>query len=224
VRLFKSKTPASAVTDNGRHGEDPGKISTVATPDLPIHPAAEAFPLMSESELRELADDIKTNGLAHAIVRDAGMILDGRNRLAACEIAGVEPRFEEYTGKDPVAYVISANIHRRHLTTDQKREVIAKLLKADPSKSNRWLAAPLGVDGKTVGRVRDQMEARGALPHVAKRTDTKGRKQPARRKKTKRAPPAPAVHLNEVPATPVPANDIMSPVPDGAPIRESGWR
>ena len=143
---------------------------------------------MSDSELRELADDIKTNGLAHAIVRDVGMILDGRNRLAACEIAGVEPRFEEYTGDDPVAYVISANIHRRHLTTDQKREVIAKLLAANPEKSNRWLAAPLGVDDKTVASVPRDLEQLRKIPQLKKTICKDGKKRTTQRKKTK--PPA----------------------------------
>lgn len=60
------------------------------SPAVGIHPAADAFPLMSPSELQELADDIKANGLACAIMRDKdGTILDGRNRLAACEIAEV---------------------------------------------------------------------------------------------------------------------------------------
>ena len=74
-----------------------------------IHPAAEAWPMLPEPDLRRLAADIKKNGLQFPIVLDpAGLVLDGRNRLAACKIAGVEPDFENYSG-DPVAYVLSAN-------------------------------------------------------------------------------------------------------------------
>ncbi len=91
-------------------------------------PIPEAFPQMAAPELRELADDIKANGLAHAVVRDgAGTILDGRNRLAACEIAGIAPRFEEYKGDNPVGFIISANLRRRHLNESQRALVASKL-------------------------------------------------------------------------------------------------
>jgi ParB-like chromosome segregation protein Spo0J len=148
------------------------------------HPAAELFPLMTKDELRTLADDIKKNGLVSPIVRTKdGVILDGRNRLAACEIAGVKPRFEEYIDKDPVAFIVSANIHRRHLTTTQKRELVGKLLKLNSEKSDRQIATAIKVDHKTVAKERRKKEARGEIPHVAKRADAKGRKQPASKPK-----------------------------------------
>jgi hypothetical protein len=82
---------------------------------------------------------------------------------------------------DPYTYVISANIHRRHLTAEQKRELIAKLLKAKPEASDRQTATAIKVDHKTVGAVRADLEGRGEIPHVSTRTDTSGRKQTARR-------------------------------------------
>lgn len=87
---------------------------------MTIHPVANLFPILSKDELRELADDIKANGLQQAIVMQGGTLLDGRNRLAACELAGVKPTFTEYTGESPVAFIIGVNLHRRHLTTGQK--------------------------------------------------------------------------------------------------------
>lgn len=88
---------------------------------MEVHPAAELFPMMSEQELRALADDVKANGLLHPVVRDVdGGVLDGRNRLAACELAGVVPRFETYAGDDPVGLVISLNVKRRNLTQGQR--------------------------------------------------------------------------------------------------------
>jgi hypothetical protein len=93
---------------------------------LPIHPAADLFPMPPETVLKELADDIKANGLVHAIVRDsAGRILDGRIRLAACEMAGVEPRFDTYNGDNPIAFIVSANLRRRHLNESQRAMVAA---------------------------------------------------------------------------------------------------
>jgi hypothetical protein len=44
---------------------------------------------------------------------------------------------------DAYSYVMSANIHRRHLTIEQKRELIGKLLKAQPKQSNRQIAVKL---------------------------------------------------------------------------------
>jgi len=89
---------------------------------------------------------------------------------------------------DPFAYVISANIRRRHLTADQKRDVIEKLLKATPEKSNRRIAETVKASHNTVQAVRSEMEGRGQIDHVSTRADTKGRKQPASKSK----PPKPA--------------------------------
>jgi hypothetical protein len=81
--------------------------------------------MMSREEIAELAKDIKANGLRQKIVLDMpdGAILDGRNRYAACKIAGVKPEFEVYAGNDPIGYVLSLNLNRRHLTEVQRAEV-----------------------------------------------------------------------------------------------------
>jgi ParB-like chromosome segregation protein Spo0J len=160
------------------------------------HPAAELFPLMGKDELRTLADDIKKNGLASPIVRTKdGVILDGRNRLAACEIAGVKPRFEEYTDNDPVAFIVSANIHRRHLTSKQKGELVAKLLKLDPEKSDRQIGATAKVDHKTVRKERRKAEASGEIPHLKKTKGRDGRSRPATKpvRSTVKPPATPTV-------------------------------
>lgn len=91
------------------------------------HPFAQIFPMLGDSELGSLADDIKVNGLRSPIVMHGGLILDGRNRNRACEIASVEKRFETYEGNNPLAYVISLNLHRRHLNESQRAMAAAKL-------------------------------------------------------------------------------------------------
>ena len=94
-----------------------------------LHPACKLFPKLGDVELRELADDIKANGLQNAIILLDGKILDGRNRHAACKLAGVEPRFEKWKGKgSPVEWVISQNLMRRHLTASQRAVVALDLL------------------------------------------------------------------------------------------------
>jgi ParB-like chromosome segregation protein Spo0J len=96
---------------------------------MKTHSAASLFPLLPEAELQQLANDIRDHGLREPIVLLDDEVLDGRNRLAACEIVGVEPRYERLTAdqvKDPLAYVISANLHRRHLSESQRAMVAAK--------------------------------------------------------------------------------------------------
>lgn len=89
---------------------------------IPVHPAADLFPLVSDAELRELADDIRENGQRHPIVTWNGKLVDGRNRWRACELAEVEPIGEERDfadDADVVRYVISSNLRRRHLSPSQ---------------------------------------------------------------------------------------------------------
>lgn len=97
---------------------------------MQIHPAAMAMPSMPDDELRELADDIKANGLLVPIELYRGKVIDGRHRLKACELAGVEPEFVEVDldGQTPAQYVWSLNGTRRHLTPSQKACVAVELL------------------------------------------------------------------------------------------------
>jgi hypothetical protein len=175
-----------------------------------IHPAADLFPLMAPDELKALGADIKKNGLRVPTIwwRDPAtkqlFLLDGRNRLDAIEASGRNivdvtdlrgvllnsdywyvlppsgPRGVNYP--DPYDYVISANIHRRHLTAEQKRDVIAKLLEAHPEKSDRQIAETAKASPTTVGTVRYQMESTVQSGQLPKRIgkDGKTRRQQSR--------------------------------------------
>ena len=106
--------------------------------DKPVHPVAELFPLLDDHGLRELADDIRMHGLREPIATDeAGAIIDGRNRYLACQIAGVEPRFEVFVGVDVVGFVVSRNLKRRHLTDDQGRVLAVKLANMGQGKPTK---------------------------------------------------------------------------------------
>ena len=93
-----------------------------------VHPAAELFPMLSDEELADLAADIKARGQEDPCVIFGGRLLDGRNRWRACEIAGIEPKTTHYTGNDPVGYVISKNLKRRHLNESQRGIIGARAL------------------------------------------------------------------------------------------------
>lgn len=107
--------------------------------DIPVHPVASLFPMIGDEELQALADDIKENGQREPIIvayldeamLDEPVVIDGRNRFAACEIAGVEPEFKyvmslndrELSPKVIADWIISHNLHRRHLTASQRAMV-----------------------------------------------------------------------------------------------------
>jgi protein gp37 len=98
-----------------------------------VHPAADVFPLLDDDELKHLADDILRQGLQEPIVltADGRTLVDGRNRYRACDLLNIEPEFtklgDHYTEKDILDYVISANVHRRHLNPGQRAMVAAAL-------------------------------------------------------------------------------------------------
>jgi len=98
-----------------------------ATSERAVHPVAALFPMMSDEELAELAEDIKERGqLQPIILGPDGEILDGRNRHEACRIAGIEPAFETYSGNDPDGYALTVNITRRHLATGARAVIAAQ--------------------------------------------------------------------------------------------------
>ena len=113
------------------------------------HEYAELFPMASEAELSDMSVDIKKHGLLNPIIILDGKILDGRNRYKACQMAEVEPKTKEYSGNDPLNDVISWNLHRRHLTTDQKAALAVELkpMFEKQAEKNLHLAKGQGVKG-----------------------------------------------------------------------------
>jgi ribosomal protein S27AE len=98
-----------------------------STPILEFHEYANIFPMLDEAELAELCADLKKNGLTEPITMYAGKVLDGRNRAIACQKLGIKPDTIEFIGDDPLAFVLSKNLHRRHLNESQRAVVAAKL-------------------------------------------------------------------------------------------------
>jgi ParB-like chromosome segregation protein Spo0J len=108
--------------------------------DYEVHPLAAIFPMLSDEELTDLAEDIKENGLLHPIVRTLdGVIVDGRNRLVACVMAGVEPEFENRVVDDDQAraLIVSANLQRRNITKGQQAMALAIIYPETDDKGGR---------------------------------------------------------------------------------------
>ena len=145
---------------------------------FPVHPCADVFPMMFDGDIKELAEDIQNHGLQKPIALwrsgpdQPWQVLDGRNRLDALTRIGVdlptisngtnpdvhmpngEVRRDVFTFKhhvsDPAAFVISANIHRRHLTKEERAELIIKTIAAaknDVAKVARSFSPTAGQRG-----------------------------------------------------------------------------
>jgi hypothetical protein len=166
---------------NAKQSVNTKTLAELGPQALEFHPLADLFPLMMGNEFGEFVADIKANGLREKITLYEGKILEGRNRYRACREADVKVETDDFEGDEACAraFVISKNIHRRHLDARQKREIVAALLKADPERSNNATAKMAKVDDKTVGAVRAELERRSEIPNVSNRTDSKGRAQPA---------------------------------------------
>ncbi len=94
------------------------------------HPACLLLPEMGETEYRELVADIQVHGQRNPITVDGnGDILDGRHRHRAVVELGIEPKVETFTGTEAekIGFIMSENIHRRHLTVQQRAAVAADL-------------------------------------------------------------------------------------------------
>lgn len=126
---------------------------------LAFHPFANLFPLIEGREFDELCADIAAHGLREKIVIHEGMILDGRNRYRAAVKVGLFPedvywkgsvhftrfqhqaggQFSEQTIKDgPLAYVLSLNLHRRHLSESQRAMIASKLATLKVGRPSEW--------------------------------------------------------------------------------------
>lgn len=137
-----------------------------------FHPLADAFPLMEGDDFDQLVKDIEDNGQRHPVMRYEGRILDGRNRYRACQRLGIKAHMVEYTGTDPVAYVISENLARRHLTPGQRAiaaEKLATALQGRPRK-NGTANGPAGPEApKHETTITEAAQLMDASPTAVKR-------------------------------------------------------
>lgn len=94
---------------------------------MEAHRLAEYFPLLEGDEFNLLVEDIRKNGQLEPIVTVDGLILDGLNRYRACQEIGIEAVTEAYAGDDPLSYVVSLNVRRRHMDTSQRAQLATEM-------------------------------------------------------------------------------------------------
>jgi hypothetical protein len=178
---------------------------------------------MLPEDLSALTDDIAVNGLRHPIVLFEGQVLDGWHRLTACGAAGLPPVFVEFDGDDPVAFVTSLNLARRHLSGSQRAAAIvacrdwrpsgvnqlarSSAAAAEDAPSAKALAVEAGVSPRTIEHAKAaQRGGAGELVRDGKVSAEKGaaiaKLPPKERKKAIANPEKWAEKLERKPAVP----------------------
>jgi hypothetical protein len=124
---------------------------------MDVHPIADIFPMLSNAELAQLAQDIRDRGqLVPILVDIEGRILDGRNRFAACTLAGVRPRFVQHHGSDPIGDSLALNVNRRHMGKGQIAMSVAAngFFRSAPFGSQRAYARLIGISEADLSKAR----------------------------------------------------------------------
>jgi ParB/RepB/Spo0J family partition protein len=129
------------------------------------HALAEVVPGgLDGEEFQALCTSIKEEGLNHPIVLFEERILDGRERYRACIKVGVEPTFKDFKGKDPEAYVIANNLHRRQLNSMQKALVAARMCsRKENTLTQKAAAERCGVGVATVNLAVRLLDSKNTL-------------------------------------------------------------
>lgn len=150
---------------------------------MKFHEYANIFPMMEQVEIARLAEDIKDKGQAEPVVIFEDKILDGRNRWRACEMIDIRPVVIEYTGNDPLGFVVSHNLHRRHMNEAQRGMVAAKIadLPKGAPKGNQNASlksngpnGPFVSDDKTIAKAAAMMNVSPRTVKRAKRVINSG--------------------------------------------------
>lgn len=122
--------------------------------DLTEHPIAALLPDMTDEEYAALRADIDAHGLLVPITLYDGQVLDGRHRLRACRELGIEPRYEDFAGDDPLTFVVATNVHRRHLSAAQRAALAVEILPMIEEAARRRQAEAGGGRGRAGGDTR----------------------------------------------------------------------
>jgi hypothetical protein len=128
-----------------------------------VHAAAELFPLLQGEQFTELVNDIREHGLREPIVfTPDGQLLDGRNRYRACKKIRDEEPTRRTEHSEPWAYVISTNVHRRHLSESQRAMIAARIAERHRGEYAR-AKQPIGGDAYPAQLPPSQKEAAALL-------------------------------------------------------------
>jgi hypothetical protein len=143
--------------------------NSYAPQGLEFHPLADLFPLLEGAEFDEFVKDVRVHDVRERIWLYEGKVLEGRNRYRAAAAAGVPCPSRLYQGDDPVGFVVSMNLKRRHLSASQRAMVAVKLAtlpQGRPTKTGKFAglsqaeaAASLKISERSVRTASEVREA-----------------------------------------------------------------
>lgn len=145
--------------------------------------AYQVLPGLLPDEYAALRADIGAHGVRVPVdIDENGQVLDGHHRsLIAAELGIDCPRrlVSGLSEAEKVAHAIAVNAHRRHLTQQQKRDLLAASIKAEPEASDREHARLVGTSKNTAASVRTELESTGQIDQLTDRRGADGRVRPA---------------------------------------------
>jgi hypothetical protein len=156
--------------------------------------AMEMVGISTISKGGKLRNSLGRDGSSHT--GTGGPVVVHRHELAAFYPSpadiGKPEKLQRRPDTDPYALALSLNVHRRHLTAEQRRDLAENVVKARPEMSDRFIAKRTNVDHKTVGKIRAELESTGEIPQLKKTvgSDGKARTSPKKRIKSKSEPDA----------------------------------
>jgi ParB-like chromosome segregation protein Spo0J len=171
--------------------------------DQPTPSLYQVMPDLSDEDYAALKADIAARGVLVPVEYDErGNILDGHHRVRICRELGTTewPRFvrKGLDDEGKRAHARALNLARRHLSREQRRELIAQQLKETPDQSDRQIAVALGVSHHTVAHERADLTLTGQIAQLERRKgkDGKLRRQPTERS-SKAAKPTRTAYVSE---------------------------
>lgn len=164
----------------------------------------QAMPDLAPDEYQALEQSILDNGILQPILVDEnGAIIDGHHRQKIAKRHNLpcpEDVKTGFTDAEKRTLALTLNLDRRHLSREQRREVLAKSIKADPQLSDRAHAERTGASDKTAGAVRRDLEANAEIPHSPDRVTAKGKSAPGPKPKPKPRSPKAETPAEDPPA------------------------
>jgi ParB-like chromosome segregation protein Spo0J len=144
-------TPITPATPAGDPGPVPASLERKPPKQYEFHRFADLFPILDDKSaaFEALVDDVRERGQQEPVWLYESKILDGRNRYLACQKLGREVNVRDYIGADPIGFVLSANLHRRHLNEGQRAMVAAKLTDLEKGANQYTKGEGVSIDTAT---------------------------------------------------------------------------